>query len=78
MKSIFSIIFCLSFVALLTAQDGLPQDYLTKEFHKERREALRKQMSENTVAVFFANPVRNRSNSVDYVYHQEFLLFNRL
>jgi len=71
MKSIFSIIFYLSFAVLLTAQDGLPQDYLTKEFHKDRREALRKQMSQNTVAVFFANPVRNRANDVDFIYHQD-------
>lgn len=28
-------------------------------------------MPANSVAVFFANPVRNRSNDVDYVYHQD-------
>src|SRR5690606_15778107 len=50
---------------------GLPQDYLSKEFHKERREALRAKMPENSVAAFFANPVRNRANDVDYVYHQD-------
>ena len=47
------------------------QDLLSKEFHKERREALRKLMPDSSVAVFFANPVRNRSNDVDYEYHQD-------
>ena len=49
----------------------LPQDFLKKEFHKERREALRELMPKNSVAVFFANPVRNRANDVEYVYHQD-------
>ncbi len=71
MKSIFSLIFCLSFITFLPAQEGLAQDYLSKEFHKNRREALRAKMAENTVAVFFANPVRSRANDVDYVYHQD-------
>lgn len=48
-----------------------PSDFLSKEFHKERREKLRARLAANSVAVFFANPVRNRSNDVDYVYHQD-------
>ncbi len=43
---------------------------LSKEFHKSRREALRQNMPDNSVAVFFSNPIRNRSSDVDYVYHQ--------
>jgi len=46
-------------------------DLLSKEFHAKRREALRALMPDNSVAVFFANPVRNRSNDVDYLYHQD-------
>jgi Xaa-Pro aminopeptidase len=53
------------------AQDRLPKDYLKPEFHKGRREALRTQMPKNSVAVFFANPVRNRANDVDFIYHQD-------
>jgi Xaa-Pro aminopeptidase len=53
------------------AQSDLPQDYLNSEFHKARREALRKSMPANSVAVFFANPVRNRANDVDFLYHQD-------
>ena len=45
-----------------------PTDFLSKEFHKERRETLRAKMPKNSVAVFFANPSRNRANDVDYVY----------
>jgi Xaa-Pro aminopeptidase len=57
----------------LSAQPSrdLPQDFLTKEFHKERRAKLREKLPANSVAVFFASPVRNRSNDVDYVYHQD-------
>ncbi|MEX1383789.1 aminopeptidase P N-terminal domain-containing protein [Lutibacter sp.] len=50
---------------------NLPQDYLTKDFHKNRREALRSKMPSNSVAVFFANAIRNRANDVDYLYHQD-------
>ena len=49
----------------------LPEDFLTKDFHQERRAKLREKMPRNSVAVFFANPVRNRANDVDYVYHQD-------
>lgn len=48
-----------------------PTDYLSKDFHKERRAAFRAKMPANSVAVVFANPVRNRANDVDYVYHQD-------
>ncbi len=49
----------------------LPTDYLSKEFHKDRREKLRASLPDNSVAVFFANAERNRANDVDYVYHQD-------
>jgi Xaa-Pro aminopeptidase len=49
----------------------LPTDYLSAEFHKDRREKLRAELPPNSVAVFFANAERNRANDVDYVYHQD-------
>ncbi|PQJ72831.1 aminopeptidase P N-terminal domain-containing protein [Polaribacter butkevichii] len=49
----------------------VPTDFLSKEFHKERREILRSKMPQNSVAVVFANPIRNRANDVDYVFHQD-------
>jgi Xaa-Pro aminopeptidase len=64
-----SIIF--SSMAFAQPSEDLPEDFLTSEFHKTRRAKLREQMPANSVAVFFANPVRNRSNDVDYVYHQD-------
>lgn len=48
-----------------------PTDYLPKEFHKERRATLRTKMPKNSVAIIFANPIRNRANDVDYVFHQD-------
>jgi Xaa-Pro aminopeptidase len=46
-------------------------DLLSKDFHKGRRAALREKMPDNSVAVLFANPERNRSNDIDYEYHQD-------
>ncbi|MFT6867686.1 MAG: Xaa-Pro aminopeptidase [Cyclobacteriaceae bacterium] len=71
MKKIF--LFKLSFLTLLLSgfSQDLPSDFLSSKFHNERRELLRSKMPENSVAVFFANPVRNRANDVDYVYHQD-------
>lgn len=51
-------------------EDDLPKDYLTKEFHAGRRDALRQSMPDNSVVVVFAYPVRVFSNDVDYFYHQ--------
>lgn len=43
--------------------------HLSKEFHAERRQALRNLMPPNSVALIFAYPERKFSNDVDYVYH---------
>ncbi len=56
---------------LMTSQELTPTDFLSKEFHQNRRDALRKSMPKNSVAIFMANPLRNRANDVDYVYHQD-------
>ncbi len=61
----------MAFSPMYAQEVMLPDDYLDKEFHRERREALREMLPENSVAVFFANPVRNRANDVDYIYHQD-------
>lgn len=47
-----------------------PTDYLTKDFHKGRREALRKLMPDNSVMFVFAYPERVFSRDVNYVYHE--------
>jgi Xaa-Pro aminopeptidase len=78
-----TIFFLLFFPFVLNAQEtnvskDLPKtspiydtDLLSKEFHAGRRQALRELMPNNSVAIFFANPIRNRSNDVDYLYHQD-------
>ena len=71
MKSAFLLLTTCFIVVFSMAQSEKPSDFLSKEFHKERRSALRAKMPKNSVAVFFANPVRNRANDVDYVYHQD-------
>ena len=70
MKRIFLVVIVLVVPLWGFAQDQ-PSDFLSAEFHKNRREELRKTLPKNSVAVFFANPVRNRANDVEYIYHQD-------
>ncbi|MBI3500839.1 MAG: aminopeptidase P N-terminal domain-containing protein [Bacteroidetes bacterium] len=53
------------------AQNSYDIDLLTKEFHSGRRDALRKLMDDSSVAVFFSATIKNRSNDVDYEFHQD-------
>src|SRR5688572_29103106 len=73
MRKVIFMLLCLATAIQGYAQssDDLPTDFLTQEFHRGRREALREKLPPNSVAVFFANPVRNRANDVDYAYHQD-------
>lgn len=68
---IFKLIFSLLIVFSINGFSQIPTDFLSKEFHKERRDKLRTKMPQNSVAVVFANPIRNRANDVDYVFHQD-------
>lgn len=70
MKKIIAIM--VMFLAMQTsfAQEFEPQDYLTKEFHQGRRDALRAILPDNGVMAVFSYPTRNFSNDVDYLYHQ--------
>ncbi|KOY52524.1 aminopeptidase P N-terminal domain-containing protein [Polaribacter dokdonensis] len=65
----FLLVLCLVFSVESIAQ--VPTDFLSKDFHKDRRDVLRSKMPKNSVAVVFANPLRNRANDVDYVFHQD-------
>ncbi len=57
---------------LLNAQNiDLPSDFLSKKFYAGRREILREKLPANSVAVLFANAIRNRANDVDYFFHQD-------
>jgi Xaa-Pro aminopeptidase len=57
-------------VPVASTEEDLPKDYLTKDFHAGRREALRAVMPQNSVVVIFAYPTRTFSNDVEYLYHQ--------
>lgn len=73
MRKIIGAVFFVGVAILGFSQpsEDLPADFLGKDFHKQRRQALRDKLPPNSVAVLFANAVRNRSNDVDYVYHQD-------
>lgn len=70
MRSLLTILLLIP-LCLFAQESDYPQDHLPVSFHKQRREQVREQMSPNTVAVLFSNPVRNRANDVDYEYHQD-------
>jgi Xaa-Pro aminopeptidase len=71
MRIVTSLFFVLTAIASIAQEADLPNDFLSKDFHKERRAKLRVNLPANSVAVFFANAVRNRANDVEYVYHQD-------
>ncbi|HRI79016.1 MAG TPA: aminopeptidase P N-terminal domain-containing protein, partial [Cyclobacteriaceae bacterium] len=70
MRIRFALFLIVSALNGIAQNPDLPSDFLSSEFHKERRVQLRAKMPANSVAVFFSNAVRNRANDVDYKYHQ--------
>jgi len=50
--------------------EGLPTDYLSKDFHAGRREALRQLMPDHSVVVIFSYPARVFSRDVNFPYHE--------
>ena len=69
-RKISLLFIAISSAIIVTAQDDLPKDYLSKEFHMGRREAARFLMPDNSVMVVFAAPARTFSNDITYFYHQ--------
>ncbi|MDN3205840.1 aminopeptidase P family protein [Algoriphagus sediminis] len=67
--------FIIALSLLLISSFGFAQSYfedgLSPEWHEARRQALRERMAPNTMAIFFNNSVKNRTNDVDYVYHPD-------
>lgn len=45
-------------------------DKLPSSFFKDRRKVFRENMPDNSIAFIFAAPIRNRSNDVNFEYHQ--------
>ncbi|MNX46913.1 Xaa-Pro aminopeptidase [compost metagenome] len=66
----FLLLFTLFLSAIsIQAQENLPTDYLSKEFHRGRREAFRNMMPANSVALVFSYPERVFSRDINYNYH---------
>jgi Xaa-Pro aminopeptidase len=68
--SLYTGIYILSVSSLQAQNLPEPADYLSKDFHKQRREALRNLLPEHSVMVVFSYPERVFSRDVNYVYHQ--------
>ena len=68
---LLSILYCGFVTAVLSQTPDLPTDFLSKDFHRERRALVREKLPRNSVAAFFANATRNRANDVDYEFHQD-------
>lgn len=70
MKNAVTTILLFCSMGIMAQNADMPGDFLKKEFHANRRAELRKSLPANSVAVFFANAERNRSNDTYYLYHQ--------
>ena len=44
---------------------------LSAKHYQNIRKSFREKMPDNSVAVLFSAPIRNRANDVNYVYHQD-------
>lgn len=72
MKNVILLLSVFSFLNFLSPQavNGQKSE-LSSDFHSERRQQLREKLPNNSVAVFFSSPVRNRANDVDFEYHPD-------
>jgi Xaa-Pro aminopeptidase len=69
---LFTLVFILAVFANAQKKQSLyDTDYLSKEFHIGRREAVRQRLPDSSVAVFFAAPEKTRSNDVEYQFKQD-------
>ena len=67
----FRFLFLMVFFLINTPNANGQKSELSADFHRNRRVELRQKLPDNSVAVFFSSPVRNRSNDTDYVYHPD-------
>jgi Xaa-Pro aminopeptidase len=67
---LYTCVYILSVSSLRAQNLPEPADYLSRDFHKQRREALRNLMPEHSVMVIFSYPERVFSRDINYVYHQ--------
>lgn len=72
MRPLFLIfLFFIQFTEAFSQQNFYDTDQLPPSFHQQRREKVRAMLTGNSCAVLFSNPVRNRSNDVDFQYFQD-------
>src|SRR5258708_12341246 len=71
MRSIFLAVFFCSVHFVSAQPEDRPTDFLSGDFHEGRRQKLRSTLPPHSVAVFLSNPTRNRSNDVDFEFHQD-------
>lgn len=57
--------------SLFGQQNFYDTDLLPASFHKDRRSALREKLPPSSMVVVFSNPIRNRSNDVDFRFSQD-------
>lgn len=67
--SVFLLFF--SLIPGLSSAQSPDADLMPSTFFEGRRAAFRNLMPDSSLAVIFANPIRNRSNDVDYQYSQD-------
>jgi len=67
----FIFLFNLFYFQLAGQQNQFDTDLLSPSFHQDRRDTLRKLLPENSCAILLSNPLRNRSNDVDFQYSQD-------
>ncbi|MBP6335663.1 MAG: aminopeptidase P N-terminal domain-containing protein, partial [Bacteroidia bacterium] len=72
---VFAVFLCHCLINLNAYSQNIDQyryesDFLSKEFHSSRREALRALLPDGSCAIIFSNPIRNRAADQDYEYHQ--------
>ena len=73
MRSSCIALFCLLIFnsqSFCQSDEGLPTDYLSKDFHAGRREALRQLMPDHSVIVIFSYPARVFSRDINFPYHE--------
>ena len=66
---LFFVVWIIIFNPIARTQTDLPNDYLSKDFHKGRRESFRALMPENSVSAVFSYSEKVFSNDVNYFYH---------
>ena len=67
---IYLVVFSIFFSFVPEKLNGQKSE-LSPDFHRKQRTQLREKLPNNTVAVFFSSPIRNRANDVDYEYHPD-------